>query len=189
MLVVLDARGTRTLKGPGNFTPGGPAKAAGTMSSLGAVTGGARGRARVGAVRSVGLGPTRPSLWQVDVSKSSSVCVTSPAGLTLWRADSTRPVTLTVAGGRKNASRQLAWASGRSTIDWPSDMPISDGAEYRLSWDATRAPTRLQFRTLPTRPTALEDVANTFIKNGCTAQLDVLIETAKAPETSAVPTG
>jgi hypothetical protein len=189
MLVVLDARGTRTLKGPGTFTPGGPAKAAGTMSSLSAVTGSNKGRARVGAVRSVGGGPAKPNIWQVDVSKSSNICIASPANVTLWRPDSSKPVTLTVAGGAANASRQLPWAAGQSTLAWPTDLPISDGVDYRLSWDGGAAPTKLQFRTLATKPTALEDIATTLIRNGCNAQLDLLIETVRLPEDGAAPRG
>jgi hypothetical protein len=189
MLVVLDARGTRTLRGPGTFTPGGPAKAAASMSSLGAVSGAARGRARVGAVRSVGSGPAKPTIWHVDVSKSSSVCVASPTNVLLWRPDASRPATITVAGTRGTANRQLVWGAGQSTLNWPSDLPISNGAEYRLSWDGVRAPTRLQFRTLAAKPVSLDELASTFIKNGCNAQLDLLIETAKLPESASAPTG
>jgi hypothetical protein len=188
-LVVLDARGTRTLKGPGNFTPGGPAKAAGTMSGLSAVTSAGKGRARVGAVRAVGTGPSKPNIWQVDVSKSSNICVTSPTNVTLWRPDPSKPVTLTVAGGSSNASKQVAWGAGQSTLAWPSDVPISEGVDYRLSWNGAAAPTRLQFRTLQTKPTALEDIATTLIRNGCSAQLDLLIETVQLPEESAPPRG
>ena len=190
MLVVLDARGTRTLKGPGMFTPGGPAKAAGTMSSLSAVTGANKGRARVGAVRSVGAGPAKPNIWQVDVSKSSNICVTSTSNVTLWRQDASKPVTLTVAGGSaNNGSKQISWAAGQSTLAWPSDLPISDGVDYRLTWDGGTAPTKLQFRTLATKPTALEDIATTLIRNGCSAQLDLLIETVRLPEDGAAPRG
>ena len=188
-LVVLDARGTRTLKGPGIFTPGGPAKAAGTMSSLSAVAGSSKGRARVGAVRSVGTGPVKPNIWQVDVSKSSNICVTSPGSVTLWRPDASKPVTLTVAGGRGNASRQLSWAAGQSTLAWPGDVPISDGVDYRLSWDGAASPTKLQFRTLQAKPTALEDIASTLIRNGCNAQLDLLIETVRLPDDGTAPRG
>lgn len=184
MLVVLDARGTRTLKGPGAFTPGGPAKASGTMSSIGAVTGSSRGRARVGAVRSVGMSAPKPNIWQVDVSKSATMCVAGSGGLTLWRGDASRPVTMTVSGGRPNVSRQLQWSAGQSTLGWPSDLPVSDGADYRLSWAGAAAPSRVQFRTLQAKPTALEDIASTLIRNGCTAQLDLLIETVKLPETA-----
>ena len=188
MLVVLDARGTRTLRGPGVFTPGSAAKAAGTMSSLSAVAGAGRGRARVGAVRSVGTGPAKPNIWQIDVSKSSNACITSPANVTLWRPDASRPVTLNVSGAR-GTSRQLPWAAGQSTLAWPSDLPVSDGVDYRLSWDGAAAPTRVQFRTLPTKPTALDDIASTLISNGCNAQLDLLIETVRLPDDFAPPRG
>lgn len=177
-IVVLDARGTRTLKGPGVVSPGGPAKAAGAMSALTAATSAGKGRARVGAVRSVGTGSARPNPWHVDVAKSSTVCVTSPAAPTFWRSDSTKSATMTLAGGRLNATRQLSWMAGQSTLDWPRDLPLADGVEYRLTWDGAPAPTRLQFRTLPTRPAALDETASSFIKNGCTAQLDRLVETA-----------
>jgi hypothetical protein len=189
MLVVLDARGTRTLKGPGIFSPGGPAKAAGAMSGLAAVATPGKGRARVGAVRSVGSGPVKPNIWQVDVSRSSNICVASPSSITLWRPDPSKPVTLTVAGGKSSGSKQLAWAAGQSTLPWPSDLPISDGVDYRLSWDGAAAPTRLQFRTLAAKPTALEDIATTLIRNGCNAQLDLLIETVRLPDDGAAPRG
>jgi hypothetical protein len=189
VLVVLDARGTRTLKGPGVFTPGGPAKAAGALSSLSAVAGSSKGRARVGAVRSVGTAPAKPNIWQVDVAKSSNICVTSPSNVTLWRADASKPVTLTVANGSTKASKQLPWAAGQTTLVWPSDLPISDGVDYRLSWDGAKAPTKLQFRTLAAKPTALDDIASTLIRNGCNAQLDLLIETVRLPEDNAAPQG
>ncbi|HEX8443004.1 MAG TPA: hypothetical protein VF631_05085 [Allosphingosinicella sp.] len=188
-LVVLDARGTRTLKGPGTFTPGGPAKAAGAMSSLGAVTGANRGRARVGAVRSVGLGSARPSIWHIDVSKTSNMCVASPAGLSMWRPDASKAAVMTLSGEQPGTSRQLKWAAGQRTQSWPTDLPISNGAGYRLSWEGSAVPTRIQFRTLATRPSALEDTASKLIQNGCTAQLDLLIETARLPEAGATPTG
>jgi hypothetical protein len=98
MIVVLDARGTRTLKGPGTFTPGGPAKAAGTMSSLSAATGAGRGRARVGAVRSVGMATPKPTIWQVDVSKSADICLSRSATLTLWRPDPSKAMVMTGDG-------------------------------------------------------------------------------------------
>lgn len=177
MIVVLDARGTRTLKGPGTFTPGGPAKAAGTMSSLSAATGAGRGRARVGAVRSVGMATPKPTIWQVDVSKSADICLSRSATLTLWRPDPSKAMVMTVTGGSPAISRQLEWRSGQSTLIWPSDMPIADGKDYRLSWDGARVPTRIRFKTLASQPVALEETASILIRNGCTAQLDHLIAT------------
>ena len=166
------------MRGPGTFTPGGPAKASGALAPLTAATGSGRGRARVGAVRSVGTGTPRPTIWQVDVAKSTTVCTTSATKPSLWRADATRAATMTLNGGRPQTTRQLSWRAGQATLDWPRDVPIADGVEYRIMWDGAPAPTRLQFRTLPIRPSALDDTASLFINNGCSAQLDRLIEIA-----------
>lgn len=189
-LVVLDGRGTRELRGPGSFTPGGPAQAASRAAGLSAVTGGGpQRRARIGAVRSVGAGtPRSPTIWHVDVAKSSNVCLADPANVTLWRADAARPVTLTVTG-RNGTSRNVVWPAGQSTLAWPADLAISDGADYRLSSAGSAQPTSLKFRTLPAKPAGLEDMASSLIRNGCQAQLDLLIETVRLPDDGTAPVG
>ena len=186
-LVLLDSRGTRTLRGPGTFTPSGPAQA-NNRSVIAAAAGGPARRARIGAVRNVG-GATeaRPaSLWHVDVSKSSNVCLTDPAHVTLWRPDATKPVTLTVTGD--GTTRTLEWASGEATLNWPSELAVSDGAEYKLSWPGASAPTAITFQTLGAEPAEPETMASTLIQNDCQAQLDVLIQALQRPEIAAATT-
>ena len=187
MLVVLDGRGTRTLRGPGTFAAG-AAQPAATRSVQMAAAAPAR-RARIGAVRSVGTtAPARPAtLWHVDVSKSSNICLADKTNVTLWRADATKPVTLTVAPAGATP-KKLSWPAGQATLSWPSDVAIADGADYRLSWDGAAAPTVIKFKTLPTKPTGLENTASSLITNGCDAQLDLVIETVKLPEDQ-TPTG
>jgi hypothetical protein len=185
-LVVLDGRGTRELKGPGSFTPGGPAQAASRTAGLSAI-GTPQRRARIGAVRSVGVAqPKNPNIWRIDVAKSSNVCLADPTNVTLWRADASQPVTLTVSGN--GASRSLAWPAGESLLAWPKDLPISDGASYRLSW-GTSAQTNLRFKTLPSKPAGLEETASSLIRNDCQAQLDLLIETVRLPDDGAATSG
>jgi hypothetical protein len=189
-LVVLDGRGTRELRGPGSFTPGGPAQAASRASGLSAVAGGGpQRRARIGAVRSVGGGATRsPTIWHVDIAKSSNICLADPANVMLWRADASQTATLTIAG-RGGTSRSVSWPAGQSTLAWPADLAISDGADYRLSWAGSAQPTSLKFRTLSAKPVGLEDMASSLIRNGCQAQLDLLIETVRLPDEGAPATG
>ena len=181
MLVVLDGRGTRMLRGPGTFAPG--ATQARTQSAAIASAAPTQRRARIGAVRG-GTTTTdaRPAtLWHVDVTKSSNICLADKANVTLWRADATKPVTLTIApaGG---AAQKLQWAAGQPTLGWPSDVAIADGAEYNLSWDGATKPTKIKFKTLSNKPAGLEDMASSLILNNCDAQLDLLIETVKLPE-------
>lgn len=179
-IVVLDGRGTRELKGPGTFSPGAPAPAASRTAGLTGI-GTPQRRARVGAVRGVGLSaPKSPTIWHVDVTKSSTVCLADPANVTLWRPDASKAATLTVAGAG-GATRKVTWPAGASTLSWPADLAIRDGVDYRLSWGAP-GQTSLTFKTLPSKPVGLEDMASSLIRNGCQAQLDLLIETVRLPE-------
>jgi hypothetical protein len=176
-LDVLDGRGTRTLRGPGNFVAG-----AATQARNGAAPTTTR-RARIGAVRSAGLGELRPpTIWHVDVSRSSSVCVAEPGNVTLWRSASAAPVTLNITGPQGGGATQLKWPSGSSTLAWPASLPVADGAEYRLSWAGAATPTTIRFRILPKRPVGLEDMASFLLSNQCDAQLDLFIETVRAPD-------
>ena len=184
-LTVLDGRGTRELKGPGTFTPGGPAQAASRTVSIAGV-GTPQRRARIGAVRGLGTtAPRSPTIWHVDVAKSSNVCLADPKAVTLWRADASQAATLTVTD-KAGASRQVQWPAGESTLAWPSDLAVKDGGDYKLSWGASGS-SNLKFKTLPSKPIGLEDMASSLIRNDCQAQLDLLIETVKVPEDGAPP--
>jgi hypothetical protein len=174
-LTVLDGRGTRVIRGPGAFTAGAPT--AGRVASAAPAV---DRRARIGAVRGLETGTLRPpSIWHVDVSRSSNVCVADPARVTLWRADPGKAATLTIAGpgGRR---RQVDWQPGSSTVAWPADLPVSEGAEYRLSGGGS-PPSTIRFRAMGSRPAGLEDMAQTLIRNRCDAQLDLFIDTVKLP--------
>jgi hypothetical protein len=187
-LVVLDGRGTRTIRGPGTFAPGSAQARTQTAAVASAPT--PLRRARIGAVRGTGTtqAAARPAtLWHVDVSRSSNICLADKANVTLWRADATKPVTLTIAPAGR-AAQKVQWAAGQPTLAWPEELPIADGTDYSLSWDGAAAPTKIRFKTLATKPAGLEDMASSLIVNNCNAQLDLLIETVKLPESDA-PSG
>lgn len=177
-LTLLDGRGTRELRGPGSFTA---ASASSAPAQLAASTGTVNGRrARIGAVRGIETGPLRPpTIWHVDVAKSANVCVSPPNRVALWRQEAAAAATLTVTGGGQ--TRRLSWQQGDSTLDWPADLPVNEGAEYRLALPGASAPTTIRFRTLPQRPAGLEATASMLIERQCTAQLDLLIDTVRMP--------
>jgi hypothetical protein len=179
-LILLDGRGTRMLRGPGTFAAG---AAPTQVASVPVQT---QRRARIGAVRGVEGGTLRPpSLWHVDIARSTDVCVADPAGLTLWRADTTTALPLTVTRLSDGASRRVAFEPGASTAAWPADLPPADAARYRL--DGGARPTALTLHALSARPGGLEDMASALIAKGCAAQLDLLIETVRLPD--AAPPG
>jgi hypothetical protein len=108
--------------------------------------------------------------------------VAEPGNLTLWRADSAKPATLNITQTQGGNATRLEWESGSSTAAWPASLPVADGAEYRLSWAGAATPTTIRFRTLPRRPVGLEDMASFLMSNQCEAQLDLFIETVRAPD-------
>jgi hypothetical protein len=171
-LVVLDGRGTRTFRGPGMFTPATAARAATRTVE----TSSGR-RARVGAVRSAGIVPTASptTIWQVDVSQGGTMCLASASDVMLWRADPSQPATLIITGPR-GVSRNVPWPAGRSTLAWPSDLPIADDAEFQLRHGAVAVPARIRFKTLASEPADMTAVAEALIQNGCQEQLDLLVD-------------
>ena len=95
----------------------------------------------------------------------------------MWRADPATAATLTIAG--RGGTRQLGWQPGSTTLAWPPDLPVAEGAQYRLS--GAGEPATIRFRTIPPRSAGLEDMAQTLIRNQCDAQLDLFIDTVKLP--------
>jgi hypothetical protein len=181
-LVLLDGRGTRQLRGPGTFTAGAAAQAT-TRAQLTTGSGGRVGR--VGAVREVTeVGSRGPSVWHVDVSESSTYCVADPARVVLWRPSATRTVDLTITPGRGGPARTVSWTAGEAELAWPDGLAVASDTDYRLHVEGVQLPTEIRFKLLPVLPQGLEATATSFIRNGCQAQLDLLVDTVQLPARS-----
>ena len=171
-LVVLDARGTRTFRGPGNFTAGASPRGARTAD---ASTG---RRARIGAVRSAGILPNSPTtIWDIDVSQSGNVCLPGPENVMLWRPDASQATTLSIRGP-DGASGEVRWPAGSATAAWPAALRIANGGTYQLRASGTAVPARITVRALGSQPTDIQGVAQALIANECREQLDLLVDTA-----------
>ncbi len=180
-IVLLDGKGTRTLSGPGTFSASASTvAAASTGSTLNAlVSGGGEKRARIGAVRSasgIDKGGKVPNPWYVDVTRSSNMCIADPANVTLWRPDASKATTLTVAGPGGNTTVDLA--AGQAMTSWPAAAAISNGSQYKLSWDGAKAPTNVKFIVVRPATTDMTGIAQSLIEGGCKEQLDLVIEAA-----------
>lgn len=181
VVTLLDAKGTRTLHGPGSFGVTASASAApanGVMLSALLDTKRVR-RARTGAVRgSLGEAPAapprRPNLWMVDVAQSGTLCIADPAAVRLWRADAAKAATVRISGEGIQATANFA--AGESVAAWPAAAPVREGAAYRLSDGAHAADIR--FALVGAVSPGLDGVASGLLAHQCTAQLDLLVETA-----------
>ena len=169
-VVILAANGTRTFRGPGTFNP-----SAAVVSGPRIVQGNS-GRAMTGGVRG---GPTMASpgpaaLW--DVAQSGTVCIAAPVGVRLWRSGWRRSETLTIAApdGR---TQTLRWPAGASILDWPASVPAADGAVYELRRSRSPLPARIRLRRIDAQSQDVQTLAEGLIRNGCRAQLDLLVDT------------
>jgi hypothetical protein len=182
VVILLDSRGTRTLRGPGTYSTS--VSAAGSTSALAALGGQSNARrSRVGAVRGAPTGATAGrNVWQADIGRSGNVCVANPADLGLYRADSSvaRQVTVTEVGSNRAAT--IDFAAGQKNAPWPAALPVAAGSKYRIK--GSGAAVTLNAIPIAPVPAGLEGLAQNLIRNDCQAQLDVLIDTFAGPSAS-----
>ena len=179
-LVLLDAKGTRTLSGVGNFDIASTARGAAAPSAFAALIGNSGTRqVRTGAVRGSNIGPARvASLWYIDTSKSGAVCLKDTTRATLWRADMASPVVMTLT--HEGKSVPLAFSTGQAVKTWPvAEIPLITGGEYRISGPGLAAPTTFRVLAFTSISDAPDEVARGLIGKGCSAQLDALAEAGK----------
>jgi hypothetical protein len=179
-VTVLDGSGTRILTGPGNF-PVTASDSTATASAFGQFlrsTG--VSQMRRGATRGTDItGPAQsPNIWFIDVTQSGPMCIADPASVTLWRPTSKAalPLTIKPVGGAKPVA--TPFAKGQAMADWPlAELPLADRAQYQLASGGQSEPRMVIIRLVkPAAPTP-EATATALIKQGCTAQLDLLVET------------
>jgi hypothetical protein len=178
-LVLLDARGTRTISGPGTFPAISTGVRAGTTQTAARILANqSKSERRGGAVRGGGQSAEArsPNLWFVDVSKSGTVCVADPKAIRFWRASPAAAGEVTVSGA--GATGAIALPPGASVADWPKSVPVTEGGDYVVTLSGA-APTKIRIVTVPV-PADLEDTAIKLIAKGCKTQLDLLIATTSA---------
>lgn len=187
VLVVLDSRGTRTLRGSGPHQLAGATQTAATTQTafqrLLTDSGGRPSRGGVSRDPSGGNAATSPNLWFVDMRQAGTVCVADASTLKLWRPtlDGGARATITAAGGQANT---IDFANGAMVREWPAQLPVTDGATYRVQMEGAE-PVTIRFALVPagTAAHALPDTAEALAQHGCTAQLNLLAQAVSADGT------
>lgn len=180
-LVVLDARGTRTLSGPGTIdlaAQGGSASSA--LTALIANSGSRQ--VRTGAVRGGANGViASPSLWYVDAGRGGTICLPDLTRATLWRNDGTSAAAWTLTRVRDGKTATLNFAARQNVRSWPvTDLGLAEGTDYRLSGPGLAAPVMFRFVIIAPPAGAPEEVAAALLAKGCKAQLDQLVEAGRS---------
>ena len=175
-VTILDAAGTRVLKGAGTHRVG--ARGEDKRSTFAVLTRQRAARqARTGAVRAgEGSGPIlAPNLWYVDVSKSGKFCVADPAGVQLWRPGTEGNATYEIATPSSPTHMHVVFDEGATTAAWNAEqMPLADGASYAITGPGGSPKSNVTFTMLEAAPDDPENLAATLMDKGCEAQLDLL---------------
>jgi hypothetical protein len=181
-VTILDGQGTRMFKGPGLFATTTATRANSAASVILRNTG--TRQVRTGAVRGGNTNTNQrpPNVWLVDASKSGTVCFAGSEAVSMWVPAHEQQESLTITRVSDGKSMPVALRPGQSVKSWPvADMPIADGAQYRVSGGGMTSPITLRFAALGPNPQGLEGTASALIKAGCNAQLDLLVETLTVP--------
>jgi len=174
-VTVLGSAGTRVISGAGNHRVG--ARGAAKRSTFATLTRQRdAARVRTGAVRGdlTGGPVTRSNLWQVDVTRSGTMCITDGMAVQLWRPATDSAPTYMVGNAAAN-HMHVAFAEGSTSTDWNlAQMPVEDGASYTIAGPGTEPAANVTFAVLETQPDNPEDLAAALIAKGCTGQLELL---------------
>ena len=162
-ITLLGPSSSRTLRGPGKFTPGASGKA-----SLAAAAG---RRTRFGAMRT-GEVAKNPSLWDLDVTQSGRMCVAGSSAVKLWRPEAAEAADVSVSGGGR--SGKAKFAAGERTVAWPAAVPVGDG-EYQVSLAGAAEASTMTLVTVSTPPADIQGAAQLLIEKDCQNQLDLLV--------------
>ena len=189
-LTLLDGQGTRVLKGPGVFATTATTQTSSNLTTMFKNTG--TRQVRTGAVRGVNTGaPPRPSnIWLIDTSKSATVCVADTSAVSLWTPSGEAVSKLTLTRVSDGKSVPLDMRPMQSVRAWPiEELPITDASEFRVTREASAASVTLHFATLGPNPQGVENTIASFVRSGCTTQLDMLIEAMSARLADETPAG
>ena len=98
--------------------------------------------------------------------------------LVVWRPDYTGSATASIVEPADGNVTEIAWRKGSALKAWPKDvLPVTNGANYRLLGSNVPQSVEVSFVVLQNQPTDLDDAASMLIENGCSGQLDLLVET------------
>lgn len=184
-LTVLDAKGTRILRGAGTYPVAARSGAAAKTSTFAALSmQRSAQRVRTGAVRAGqnGTPAGNPNLWFVNIAKPGNRCLVQGQPVRFWRLDAAAAATWK-AKTESGETVDLAFPAGAMVAPWDSQRhPLANGARLQLARVGTGpAPVVVSFSILPSQPQNVEAMAEALIAQGCTAQLDLLASTLAQP--------
>lgn len=182
-VTILDAKGTRVLRGAGTFTVGaaGATNRSVTFAALTRLR--SAQRVRTGAVRGVSGPPASPNLWYVDLTRSGTFCTIDPDNIRVWRPEKDGDAIYRVALPNGAKVTTLTFSDGVTVAPWDVHAaPVTDGSSYTISGKADEPAVTVKFVTLPNENYAPEELASALLAKGCGEQVNLLATSLALPQ-------
>jgi hypothetical protein len=178
-VTVLDAHGTRVLRARASA---GAVPVAGTgaatVNGIAAlIADNGQRQVRTGATRGSAAPPHPTNVWQIDATRSGPFCVVDAKTLALWRPASDTPAMLRLTRATDGKAATVPFRAGQAVSPWPADtIAIEDGTTVRIAGLANPPSATVVLKLLPAVPVTLDETASVLLAQGCSAQVDLLVD-------------
>lgn len=170
---------TVTLKGP-HAGPagigGGNSEDARLIASLsGLFAGSGKETSSLGTMRAAVKRAPPNDPWVINIEVHGDHCVPAKGPVKLWRANSKKARILILKNLGDKTKAKADWPTGASTLIWPSQVTLKEGAYYLARLKNSRTARRLILHLVPENiPTDAHRVA-WMADNGCQKQAKLLL--------------
>lgn len=177
--LVSESGKTVTLKGPHEGSAGigneggGSVSLVSSLSSLLSASG--MKTSSLGVMRSGAPPPPPADPWVIDIGQSGDHCVAANGPVRLWRAKNAKKRILSLKNLRDKSKSVIDWPAGTSTLNWPSDVALIDGARYLLRLKGSRAVRKFNVYLVPGDLPTTAHKAAWLADKGCKKQAKRLL--------------
>lgn len=181
-LILLDAKGTRELKGPAVVNDRAREKSNASRLTWDDLVGaglrvdaaGIRGQ-KVARERSPQTMPRergQVDLWQIDPEIAGDWCVSNLSAIEFWRPKSSGPLQVSLAKGDMSAG--ATWSLGESAVSWPPELLANEEESYTLQ--VGRGTLNQIVLHKVDLGSDLDELARKLASRGCYHQLRMLLD-------------
>ena len=161
--------------GPSGFLSAGTDDTRLISSLAGLLSGSGKETASLGTIRSIRPPPPPTDPWVVDVSKSGDHCVPAKGPVTLWRAKSAVKRIFSLKNLSDRTKSLTDWPAGASTLKWPANVRLKDGARYLARFKGSRAARKFVLHLVPDHLPSDAHGAAWMAEKGCRNQAKRLL--------------
>lgn len=118
--------------------------------------------------------------WVIDVSTPSDKCIRAKDAAMLWQPGFGKANDLTLAHVAAGRSVKVTWPAGASTVRWPQEIPLEQGARYEAKLKHQIEPNRFVLHIADESLSEGSGLIAWMVRAGCYPQAQMLLGTLPA---------